>query len=62
MYDGNPGEIDFGSSQREVRASKGSSYQESTVYLVLAIAKCKLAKILPIHIPPRYLVICLEMS
>ena len=31
MYDGNPGEIDFGSSQREVRVSEGSSYRESTV-------------------------------
>ena len=62
MYDGNPGEIDFGSSQCEVRVSKGSSYWESTVYLVLAIAKCKRAKILPIHVPPRYSIICLEMS
>ena len=33
MYDGNPGEIDFGSSQREVRVSEGSSYRESTVLL-----------------------------
>ena len=31
MYDGNPGEIDFGSSSREVRVSEGSSYRESTV-------------------------------
>ena len=31
MYDGNPGEIDFGSSLREVRVSEGSSYRESTV-------------------------------
>ena len=31
MCDGNPGEIDFGSSQREVRVSEGSSYRESTV-------------------------------
>ena len=31
MYDGNPGEIDFGSSWREVRVSEGSSYRESTV-------------------------------
>ena len=31
MYDENPGEIDFGSSQREVRVSEGSSYRESTV-------------------------------
>ena len=31
MYDGNPGEIDVGSSYREVRVSKGSSYRESTV-------------------------------
>ena len=34
MYDGNPGEIDFGSSQREVRVSEGSSYRESTVFNV----------------------------
>ena len=33
MYDGNPGEIDFGSSQREVRVSEGSSYRESTVLI-----------------------------
>ena len=31
MYDGNPGEIDFGSSYGEVRVSEGSSYRESTV-------------------------------
>ena len=31
MYDGNPGEIDVGSSSREVRVSEGSSYRESTV-------------------------------
>jgi len=34
MYDGNPGEIDFGSSYREVRVSQGSSYRESTVCTV----------------------------
>ena len=32
MYDGNSGEIDFGSSQREARVSEGSSYRESTVF------------------------------
>ena len=32
MYDGNPEEIDFGSSYREVRVSEGSSYWESTVH------------------------------
>ena len=31
MYDGNPGEIYFGSSYREVRVCEGSSYRESTV-------------------------------
>ena len=31
MYVGNPGEIDFGSSSREVRVSEGSSCRESTV-------------------------------
>ena len=31
MYEGNPREIDFGSSWREVRVSEGSSYQESAV-------------------------------
>ena len=31
MYDGNPGEIDFGSSERKVPVSEGSSYRESTV-------------------------------
>ena len=30
VHDGNPGEIDFGSSKREVRVSEGSSYREST--------------------------------
>ena len=33
MYDENPGEIDFGSSQREVRVSEGSSYREETIYI-----------------------------
>ena len=32
MYDGNPGEIDFGLSWGEVRVSEGLSYRESTVY------------------------------
>ena len=32
MYKGNPGEIDFGLSQREARVSEGLSYWESTVY------------------------------
>ena len=31
MYNGNLGEIDFGSSWCEVRVSEGSSYRESTV-------------------------------
>ena len=31
MYDGSPGEIDFGSSWREVRVSEGSSHRESTL-------------------------------
>ena len=35
MYDGNLGEIDFGSSQREVPVSEGSSYRESTVFISL---------------------------
>ena len=35
MYDGNPGEFDFGSSQREVRVSEGSSYRESTVFVII---------------------------
>ena len=35
MYDGNPGEIDFGSSWREVRVSEGSSYRESTVLWIV---------------------------
>ena len=32
MYEENPGKIDFGSSSREFRVSKGSSYRESTVH------------------------------
>ena len=31
MYVGNPGEIDFGSSSREVRVGEGSRCQEWTV-------------------------------
>ena len=31
MYEGNPGEIDFGSSQCEVQVSEDSSYKESAV-------------------------------
>ena len=34
MYDGNPVEIDFGSSQREVRVSEDSSYRESTEFII----------------------------
>ena len=34
MCDRNPGEIDFGSSYREIRVSEGSSYRESTVYMM----------------------------
>ena len=30
MYEGNPGEVNFGSSYCEVRVSEGSSYREST--------------------------------
>ena len=37
MYDRNPGEIDFGSSWREVRVNEGSSYRESTVFACLFI-------------------------
>ena len=32
MYGGNPGEIDFGSSKREVRVREGWSYRESTIF------------------------------
>ena len=38
MYDGNPGEIDFGSSLREVRVSVGSSYRESPVYTITSLS------------------------
>ena len=31
MYEGNPGEIDFSSNQRQVQVSEGSSNRESTV-------------------------------
>ena len=41
MYDGNPREIDVGSSQREVRVSEGSNYRESTVFLVIANTRTK---------------------
>ena len=37
MYEGNPGEIDFGPSLRDVRVSKGLSYRESTAYPSLVI-------------------------
>ena len=33
MYDGNPGEIDFGLSKREVRVREGLSYRELTEVL-----------------------------
>ena len=42
MYGGNPGEIDFGSSSREVRVSEGSSYPESTVFLAFLKLKHKI--------------------
>ena len=32
MYKGNPGEIDFGQSQRKVRVSEGLSHLKSTVH------------------------------
>ena len=32
MYRGNPGEIDFGQSQRKVRVSEGLSHLKSTVH------------------------------
>ena len=35
MYDGNPEEINFGSSQHEVRVIEGSSYRELTVWSFL---------------------------
>ena len=37
MYERNPGEIDFGSSKHEVRVSVGSSYLESTVFLIASL-------------------------
>ena len=37
MYEGNPREIDFGSSLREVRVRDGASYRESTVFLKLLL-------------------------
>ena len=41
MYGGNPGEIDFGSSKREVRVREGSSYRESTVFACVSGVYCK---------------------
>ena len=37
MYDGNPGEIDFGSSSREVWVEEGLSYQESAVFVCICM-------------------------
>ena len=37
MYDGNPGEIDFGSSSREVWVKEGLSYQESAVFVCICM-------------------------
>ena len=37
MYEGDPREIDFGWSLREVRVSEGSSYRESTVFRKLLL-------------------------
>ena len=39
MYEGNPREIEFGSSQHEVQVSEGLSYRESTIKFVHA--KCE---------------------
>ena len=44
MYDGNPGEIYFGSSLREVRVSEGSSYRESTVFFLCSKNVCNVLK------------------
>ena len=41
MYDGNPGEIDFGSSSRKVLVEEGSSYHESTVFVCYGKNKMK---------------------
>ena len=41
MYDGNPGEIDFGSSSRKVWVEEGSSYHESTVFVCYGKNKMK---------------------
>ena len=38
MYEGNPGEIDFGSIYCKVRVSQGSSYREATVHLHAEVA------------------------
>ena len=48
MYDGNPGEIDFGSSEREVPVSESSSYRESTVVFmqIKAIYFIKIVKLI----------------
>ena len=35
MYEGNPGEINFGLSLHEVRVIEGSSYRESNVWSFL---------------------------
>ena len=47
MYDGNPGEIDFGSSWREVRVSEGSSYRESNVILKTSVKLIVSVTLLP---------------
>ena len=41
MYEGNPGKFGFGSSQREVRVSEGSSYRESTTVHINFVADWK---------------------
>ena len=47
MTEIHPGEIDFGSSYREVRVSEGSSYRESTVsYPILLVMHKKIIMIL----------------
>ena len=45
MYVGNPGEIDFGASSREVRVGEGSSCQESTVVNAVNIRHGKIIEV-----------------
>ena len=64
MYDGNPGEIDFGSSKCEVQVGEGLSYQEWTARYTLYIhviydTRCSITLITPVV---KYLLLIITIT